>query len=130
MHYSCSVLLFWVGNNTCCLFLLAVCVSGGEGHRLTAAAHAAVLEYAPNLQVVETLLRGPLITAISKQMTLEGAHAAEGFLCEVLENVPSSDTMVLTILTILSGEDEGGEEGHETIEYKSQKYWRCVVFFQ
>lgn len=88
-------------------FLLAVCVSGGEGHRLTAAAHAAVLEYAPNFQVVETLLRGPLITAISKQMTLEGAHAAEGFLCEVLENVPSSDTMVLTILTILSGEDEG-----------------------
>lgn len=39
-------------------------------------------------------------------MTLEGAQSAEGFLCEVLENVPSSDTLVLTILKILSSTDE------------------------
>jgi len=47
-----------------------------------------------------------LLFAISKQMTLEGAQSAEGFLCEVLENVPSSDTLVLTILKILSSTDE------------------------
>ena len=78
---------------------------GGDAHRLTAAAHAAVLEYAPN-EAVETLLRSCLISAISKQMTLEGAPSAERFLCEVLENVPGSDMLVLTILKILSSKDE------------------------
>ncbi|CAK9081931.1 ANK_REP_REGION domain-containing protein [Durusdinium trenchii] len=80
--------------------------SGGEAHRLTPAAHAALLEYAPNLDVVEVLLRNPLLSAISKLLSLEGAQCAEGFLCEVLENLQNSDTLVLTILKLLSSKEE------------------------
>ena len=80
--------------------------AGAATHRLTAAAYAALLEYAPSVEVVEVLLRKPLLSAISTILTLEGSQAAEVFLCQVLENLQSSDTLVLSILKILSSKEE------------------------
>ncbi|CAE7214831.1 PAT23 [Symbiodinium microadriaticum] len=79
----------------------------GEPHRLTAAAHAAILEHAPDLDSVRAIVTKPLLAATSKLMILQGAVAADRFLCDVLENLPPSlDTLTLGILKILASEDK------------------------
>lgn len=79
----------------------------GEPHRLTAAAHAAILEHAPDLDTVRAIVTKPLLAATSKLMILQGAVAADRFLCDVLENLPASlDTLTLAILKILASEDK------------------------
>ena len=79
----------------------------GEPHRLTAAAHAAILEHAPDLESIRAIVTKPLLAAMSKLMVLQSAPVSDHFLCDVLENLPTgSDTLTLTILKILSGEDE------------------------
>ncbi|CAE7778813.1 PAT23 [Symbiodinium sp. CCMP2456] len=79
----------------------------GEPHRLTAAAHAAILEHAPDLDSVRAIVTKPLLAATSKLMILQGAVAADRFLCDVLENLPPSlDTLTLAILKILASEDK------------------------
>ncbi|CAE7292229.1 PAT23, partial [Symbiodinium pilosum] len=57
-------------------------LDGGEPHRLTAAAHAAILEHAPDLDRVRAIVTKPLLNAFSKLMTLQGTMAADRFLCE------------------------------------------------
>ena len=53
-------------------------LDGGEPHRLTAAAHAAILEHAPDLDRVRAIVTKPLLNAFSKLMTLQGAWAIVG----------------------------------------------------
>jgi len=77
-----------------------------EPHRVTAAAHAAVLERAPDPEVGRALARGPLLSAVSHLATSEGAQVADAFLCGVLDILPaSSDTLVLRVLETLASKD-------------------------
>ena len=79
----------------------------GEPHRLTAAAHAAILEHAPDVENVREIVTKPLLTATNKLMTLQGARASDRFLCDLFENLPPAlDTLTLLILKILSSDDE------------------------
>ena len=77
-----------------------------QPHRITAAAHAAVLERAPGPRIARQIANGPLLIAVSELVASEGAARADAFLADVLDSLPpGADTLVLAVLETLASSE-------------------------